>query len=129
MTFKRKQYTPQPSPPPSRGRAVHNGPAATRAEPKDPKPVRDETYRRLVAALPCFECRIENFSQAAHPNSDKAKGRKQSDLSCFPMCATRPGIPGCHFRYDQGQLIERGARAAYEERAKEWTQLQIRAMT
>lgn len=34
--FKRPTYAPPPSPPATRGRRVHNGPATTTAAPKDP---------------------------------------------------------------------------------------------
>lgn len=128
-SFKRPEYKAPPRAPLAKGRKVDNGPASTAPAPKEPKPIRDETYRRLVAALPCFECRVEGFSQAAHPNSDKAKGRKQSDLDCFPLCCTRPGVPGCHAAFDQYKLIERAAMPAYEARAKEWTQTMIRNRT
>ena len=115
-----------PASPPRRGTY---GPAETRPLPKEPKPVRSETYRRLVASLPCFECRIEGFSQAAHPNSGKAKGAKLSDLDCFPLCCDRPGVVGHHTQFDRYQLVPRQEMAAYEARAKEWTQQQVLART
>lgn len=105
------------------------GPATLTPVAKAPSPVRSETYRRLVAALPCYQCGIQGFSQAAHPNTNKAKGMKASDLDCFPLCCTRPGIQGCHFLYDSGRLIERSKRAEYEEKAKAWTQAEILRLT
>lgn len=83
--------------------------------PKE-KRTEHDGYRRLVAALPCAHCGIHGYSQAAHPNSGKAKGMKADDRLCFPLCCTRPGVPGCHFQFDQHQLIAgRPARQAAEQ--------------
>lgn len=94
--------------------------------PKDPEPVRDEEYRRWVASLPCYECRIHGYSQAAHPNSGKAKGKKLSDAECFPMCCDRPGVKGCHSRFDQYEIVSREEMPQYERAAALWTQEQRR---
>lgn len=71
--------------------------------PKD-NPLRSETYRRLVASLPCYCCKVEGYSQAAHP-PPIGKSIKQDDRLCFPMCCTRPGVVGCHVSYDQYKLM------------------------
>lgn len=73
------------------------------ARPKERR-VEHECYRRLVAALPCINCGIAGYSQAAHP-PPRGKGMKEDDLECFPLCCTRPGITGCHFEFDQYRLI------------------------
>lgn len=70
-----------------------------------------EPYRRLVAALPCIVCGIEGYSQAAHP-PPTAKGRKEDDRLTFPLCAIHPGasgdlVQGCHFEFDQMQMVPR----------------------
>ena len=65
------------------------------------KPVRSESYRRFVATHPCFACGITGFSQAAHPNHGRGLGQKASDLDCFPLCAPRFGLMGCHAQHDQ----------------------------
>ena len=96
----------------------------TGPEPKEPAPVRDEGYRRWVASLPCFECRIHGYSQCAHPNSGKAKGVKLGDDGCFPMCCDRPGVKGCHSRFDQYEIVSHSDMPDYERRALEWTQKQ-----
>lgn len=70
---------------------------------KDPPPVRSEAYRRLVARLPCVHCSIEGCSQAAHPNVGKSKGRKRSDLDCFPLCHEMGN--GCHAMFDQHRIF------------------------
>jgi hypothetical protein len=90
------------------------------------EPLRDKSYRRWVASLPCYECRIQGYSQCAHGNTGKAKGRKNSDEGCFPMCADRPGIVGCHTRFDRYQLVSRADMPDYERRAAAWTLLQSR---
>ena len=90
------------------------------ATPKAPAPVRSRPHRMAVASLPCFHCRREGCSQAAHPNSGKAKGRKASDLDCFPMCSVAGG--DCHARFDQYRIVAKGAEMqAYEREAKAWT--------
>lgn len=68
--------------------------------------VRDESYRRFVASLPCFVCGIVGRSQAAHSNSESAgKGGsiKASDDAIFPLCADDFGAIGCHARHDQAK--------------------------
>lgn len=92
--------------------------------PKDEKPARDESYRRWVATLPCYECRIQGYSQCAHPNTGKAKGAKLSDAGCFPLCCDRLGIKGCHSRFDQYEIVPREQMPAYERDAAKWTQEQ-----
>ena len=78
-------------------------------------PVSCEAYRRLVAAMPCMNCRINDNSQAAHPNTGKAKGMKADDRLCFPLCAVRFNAPGCHYLFDQHQLFPRSERAGVEQ--------------
>lgn len=73
-------------------------------------PVEHSGYRRLVAMLPCIMCGISGHSQAAHPNTGKGMGTKTDDRLCFPLCAPRPGIPGCHSRFDQGALLTKEER-------------------
>lgn len=89
--------------------------------PKQP-PARSEQYRRWVASLPCMVCRIEGYTQAAHPNRGRGLGQKASDLDCFPLCATRPGHMGHHAEHDmlvEMTLDERRAREAqYIERTQ-----------
>lgn len=87
-------------------------------------PVRDEAYRRLVAALPCIRCGIQGYSQAAHPNTGKGAGTKADDRDCFPLCADRPGMRGCHSLFDQGAAFTKDERRRVEQ---VWTR-QTRAM-
>ena len=96
------------------------------AIPKD-APVRDETYRRLVAKLPCKNCGIVGYSQAAHVNTGKGTGTKASDLDCFPLCCDRPGVRGCHSLFDQGALFSKVARRAIEQAWVEDTRRQLGA--
>ncbi|HWH83227.1 MAG TPA: hypothetical protein VNU71_13430 [Burkholderiaceae bacterium] len=90
-------------------------PRAIVSIPKD-NPVRDEAYRRLVAALPCINCHVVGFSQAAHGPTLGA-GIKSDDTDCFPLCCARSLIPGCHFWFDQYILFPAEQRAAV---AIEW---------
>ena len=73
------------------------------ARPKQ-NPIRSEAYRKIVASLPCANCGIEGYSQAAHP-PPTGKCIKESDLECFPLCCTRPDFIGCHALFDQYKLM------------------------
>jgi hypothetical protein len=93
--------------------------------PKE-NPVRSKAYLRLVAALPCAWCGISGISQAAHMQAS-GKGIKTSDLTCVPLCSTRPGVPGCHQDADQYKL---GNKADTKEMMAHWakqTQSTIKA--
>lgn len=80
------------------------------AAPKKPEPLRDESYRRLVASLPCMHCGRAAASQCAHQNAGKAKGDKVDDRMSFPLCHV--GARGCHDAFDQYRLVQ-GGRAAH----------------
>lgn len=75
--------------------------------------VRSETYRRLVAAMPCIACGC-GPCQAAHPNTGKGMGMKTDDRLCFPLCGPQPGRPGCHALFDQGAMFTKSQRRAIE---------------
>jgi hypothetical protein len=81
-------------------------------------PVESEPYRRLVAALPCRNCGVVGYSQAAHPNTNKGAGTKTDDRLCFALCAVHPEggglVPGCHARFDQGALYSKAVRRELE---------------
>jgi len=81
--------------------------------------IQHEGYRRLVAAMPCKHCGIHGYSQAAHPNTGKATGKKLiDDRLCFPLCTVHPVaggfVRGCHERFDQGALYPKEIRRAIE---------------
>lgn len=122
--FARPVYTPPPPAPlrPATRRASYAGTVTLRLVPKD-EPVRSEPYRRLVAARPCIACGIHGYSQAAHVPPD-GKGIKQDDRLTFPLCATRPGVTGCHVEFDQWRMFPRadavamGLRWAADTRAE-----------
>ena len=86
---------------------------------------RSEAYRRAVAKLPCCLCGISGRSQAAHPNTGKGGGVKTDDTLCFPLCAARPGAPGCHSRFDQGALMAKEERRRFEILAASETQWRL----
>ena len=77
--------------------------------------VRSESYRRWIAALPCFGCGIQGYSQCAHANGG-GMGTKASDLDSFPLCATRPGDMGCHMRFDLCVDMDKAQRRELTER-------------
>lgn len=104
---------------------VPAAPAA--AIPKD-APVRSEAYRRAVAGLPCAICGISGSSQAAHPNTGKGAGIKTDDRLCFPLCCDRPGVHGCHAKFDQGALFTKAVRRALEPAWAADTRRRIEAM-
>jgi hypothetical protein len=91
-------------------------------------PVRSEAYRRAVASLPCVICGAIGHSQAAHANTGKGMGIKACDLTCFPACGARYGIPGCHAAIDQGALFPKHVRRGLEPVWAADTQRRIHAM-
>jgi hypothetical protein len=87
---------------------VFDAPLATL--PKE-NAVYSEPYRRIVAAMPCVVCGIHGYSQAAHP-PPTAKGRKEDDRLTFALCTIHPDasgqlVNGCHFEFDQMQMVPR----------------------
>ena len=106
--FKPKGWTPKPAKqidyqPTPRAVAVAINDGKARMVVPIPKsaPLRDESYRRWVASLPCAHCGIEGYSQAAHGDAGKGMGIKSSDDTCYPACGPRPSLfgmdPGCHY--------------------------------
>lgn len=104
---------------------VSAAPAA--AIPKD-APVRSEAYRRAVAGLPCKVCGVVGYSQAAHPNTGKGAGIKTDDRLCFALCCDRPGVQGCHPKFDQGAMFSKAARRELEPAWAADTRRQITSM-
>ena len=91
-------------------------------------PVRNEAYRRLVAAMPCVICGMVGYGQAAHGSAGKGMGIKASDLELFCLCADRPGVRGCHSLLDQGALFSKAVRRELEPVWAADTQRKIHAM-
>lgn len=83
------------------------------------KPPRDGKYLRLIAAMPCFWCGIDGYSQAAHSNlakHGKGASQKASDYATFPLCCERPGVRGCHTLFDQNIITPKWDK----ERLTDW---------
>jgi hypothetical protein len=97
-------YTPRPRPAAQASRALPPAEPVSKADP-----VRDEAYRRLVAALPCIACGRRGRSQAAHGPA-LGKGIKASDLELFPLCADEPSAIGCHTKFDTYVMFDAEAR-------------------
>lgn len=89
----------------------HDGKARMVVPVPKAQPLRDENYRLWVASLPCINCGIEGYTQAAH-GPTLGKGIKADDRTCVPLCADRLGVQGCHSRADQYAEFHREARAA-----------------
>lgn len=113
---------------PSAFRAPEPVACAPAAQVEKASPVRNETYRRLVASLPCAICGVPGFSQAAHANTGKGMAMKACDLTCFPACGPRPGCPGCHAALDQGAMFTKAVRRELEPVWAADTQRRIQAM-
>jgi hypothetical protein len=124
VTLTRKPYVRPPRSYPSaipesqRRNAVYARVTVPAAPQQKDAPLRSEPYRRAVASLPCKVCGIEGHSQAAHPNTGKGAGIKTTDFDCFPLCADRPGVRGCHAQFDQGAMFDKATRRALEA---EWS--------
>ena len=93
----------------------------------NPKAVlmRDKGYRRAVASLPCFNCGVEDYSQAAHADEGKGMGIKSSDLTCYPLCADRPGVVGCHSAIGANAALSRKARREFEQAGAKWARVKL----
>lgn len=90
---------PQPSKP-----SFANKPRKAMKSRRKSIPAHELAYYRRVAALPCANCGIWGYSQAAHSNryqDGKGRGIKADYRATFPLCCTRPGEIGCHVRHDQ----------------------------
>ena len=86
------------------------------AEPMEKdNPLRSEAYRRLVAALPCAHCGIHEYSQAAHADQGKGAHIKSDDRTCYPACAPRMGVIGCHALIGMTGSMPRDVRRALEQ--------------
>jgi len=113
-------YTPRP-----REVAVASGEARMSVPAPKENPVRDEGYRRLVAALPCAHCGRAGPSQAAHADQGKGMAIKSSDLTCYPACADAPGRRGCHSLIGSDGAFTRDQRRHLEECYAEQTRKQL----
>ena len=126
-TFKRPSL-PEQKPRPWPERVSVGAPARISVDIK-PRPkavlLRDKDYRMAVASLPCFNCGIEGYSQAAHADEGKGLGMKSSDSTVYPLCADRPGTEGCHSRIGAKGIFSREARREFEKAAAEWTRVQL----
>jgi hypothetical protein len=79
------------------------------------QPVRDEAYRRRVAALPCAHCGRAGPSQCAHADSaGKGMGIKSSDFETMPLCADVQGRRGCHSLIGASGMFSKEQRRALE---------------
>ena len=118
-----RQYTgANPGSPRSQPVRISDGKATACVPIKKAAPVRDEAYRRAVAALPCAHCGRPGPSQCAHSDSGgKGMGIKSSDKSCFPACADVPGRRGCHAVIGSSGLFTREQRRALETKYAEQT--------
>lgn len=98
-------------------------------------PLDCEPYRRYVAALPCWMCHVERYSQAAHADETKGMSIKSDDRTCYPACGPRPVLgrpgvldPGCHWllgtsgKYgrEERRLLEARAGAETQQRLRDW---------
>lgn len=83
--------------------------------------VRSEPYRRLVASLPCWRCGVVGYSQAAHADEGKGERIKACDLTCYPLCGPRMGVPGCHWLIGTSGEMPRELRREIEPMAQDET--------
>lgn len=87
--------------------------------------LRDKSYRMAVASLPCFNCGVVGYSQAAHADFRKGMAIKSSDATAYPLCADRPGVQGCHSLIGAGAAMSRDARREFELAGAEWTRVKL----
>lgn len=121
--LKPKGFTPRPAKqveytPRARAVAVAANDTSARMVVQVPKenPVRDEEYRRMVAALPCIHCGRQGPSQAAHADSaGKGMGIKSPDSELMPLCADSPGRMGCHQIVSSSGMLSKEHRRILEQ--------------
>ncbi|MDB5758870.1 MAG: hypothetical protein JWM30_2159 [Burkholderia sp.] len=80
-----------------------SAPKAGNREEKN-QPIAETAHFGRVAVLPCAYCGNTGYVQAAHSNryqDRKGAGAKAHYLATFPLCCSRPGVPGCHVEHDQ----------------------------
>ena len=87
--------------------------------------LRDKDYRMAVASLPCFNCGVEGYSNAAHSDFGKGMGMKSSDATVYPLCADRPGVVGCHSAIGANAALSRDARREFEQAGAQWTRVKL----
>lgn len=75
---------------------------------------RSEDLRRAVVQLECVACGRFGFTQAAHGNVGKGAGKKASDAAIMALCGPGPGFLGCHSMLDQGGVMAKQERRAWE---------------
>lgn len=68
------------------------------------KPIRDKSFLKWVASLPCLLCGVAGASQAAHIHTkgQKAKGQKVGDNQAAPLC--HAGANDCHRKVDHYEV-------------------------
>lgn len=130
--FKRKTFQRTASPvigmAPGATAHVRMAPVTSRlvVQPKS-EPAEHEGYRRLVAAMPCFFCRIIGFSNAAHADQGKGMQIKSDDRTCYALYVDRPGVVGCHTAIGASAAMTKQERRELEERAGAYTRSEIRS--
>lgn len=119
--FKQKTFVRPPKAPlkPLERQPNYSAPQFSGPVLKD-EPVRSPAYRRAVASLVCYRCKVPDFSNACHGDIGKGMAMKSCDLTCWPGCVDRPGVVGCHTFV--GRLMSREDRRAFELHAAADTQ-------
>ena len=74
------------------------------------KAFRSESFRRLVASLPCQHCGAHGRTQAAHRNEGKGMGIKTSDALVAALCFE------CHAELDNGKSMTKVERRDFWNR-------------
>jgi hypothetical protein len=89
------------------------------------KALRDKTYLRWVASLPCAHCGIVGYSQAAHSDQGKGMGIKSGDDTCYPACGPHYQrglvVSGCHWEIGTSGHLSKEERRELEAKYAEQT--------
>ena len=120
-------YSPRPRTP-AQPVLVADGKARMVVPVPKAQPLRDEGYRRLVAALPCVLCGIVGYSNACHGDEGKGLGIKAGDETAYPGCVSRPGIVGCHERIGTLRELRKDQRRELEALWANQTRMKLRQM-
>lgn len=83
-----------------------------------------------ITSMPCWECGAVGFTVQAHVGKEgKGAGRKANADQIANLCCSRPGVMGCHEKYDErkapfdderhrGFVVQRAAKIAEQWDAK-----------
>lgn len=81
-----------------------------------------DRYHRFVATQACMNCHIEGFSQVSHYTGLHGHlfgrgGKIKAHFMCVTsLCCDRPGVKGCHAKFDNNELSTHPTSGRFEKK-------------